>query len=705
VTRLNGKKTCWALLLALIFLSYIASNQPLVDVQSFNHDPTIGDFQAPETVYAGKYFYLNATVDDGLGRTDLAYATIELAGLGIFRWDALLNVFSESSDPNDYFTLDPYNSIRTPLNFTAYRLSWRMKIAWIYPEDSISILETNTLVADSVWGGGTNSHPDLASFEDDLIVSSTGIKDSRVDPNNPLIITGTIFYDGTSIPPSSGSSALSFDGLTDYVEVVDSPSLRNRNHNERTLALWLYLNHFSGGAGHLIRINGVENIFGIKIDSLGNFWSDGKTTSATRSMGLGFTYTDLLHSWQHLALVYNGTHLQFYLNGEKTVVWSLVGTWSDNEVVLKFPYTPNTFEGVIDEVRVYNRGLSAEDVQELYRGTYRDETDLTLYLDLDGDYADKSGSGNHGRNFGATWVDGFTNIDVKVELDSMVKQTVGIVNATDGSFAAPLTAETLVDQYTYKVYAVSDETSTQNKTVDVHVDQFKVMDITTNDYRRNVATPATINVTLNYESDGTAVTTGSFTLNDLPLKHQGSGIWQTTDNKSEVQAVTYDSVTGFGDTYDLHTVNLNKQNVTVIWDQLNVVIEPSPEHPYLGEKITLQWWITRQYDDSSVTNFIINLTKDDALWKDTLTTNSTTDLENEAVSHIYNCTAILDDTYGLTTWISNPITVTWAERGGLPSETSDTTTMIYIDPMSLILLVVGFTWLVIVVSLALSLRQ
>lgn len=138
----------------------------------------------------------------------------------------------------------------------------------------------------------------------------------------------------------------------------------------------------------------------------------------------------------------------------------------------------------------------------------------------------------------------------------------------------------------------------------------------------------------------------------------------------------------------------------MIWDRLEVVIESSPEYPYQGDTITLNWRIMREYDASTVTTFIINITKDDVLWKAGLITNSTTDVEEDVASHNYNCINVVDNTFGLTKWVSNSLTVTWEKI----VEPSIPTTMIYIDPMSLILLIVVFIWVLIVVSGVLSLR-
>ena len=62
--------------------------------------PTIGTFQAPSTVYANKYFFLNATISDVDGVADFENATIEISNNVVLKWLNSTNTFSEQSDAN-----------------------------------------------------------------------------------------------------------------------------------------------------------------------------------------------------------------------------------------------------------------------------------------------------------------------------------------------------------------------------------------------------------------------------------------------------------------------------------------------------------------------------------------------------------------------------------------------------------------------------
>ncbi|NOQ55625.1 MAG: hypothetical protein GQ477_02340, partial [Nanohaloarchaea archaeon] len=79
--------------------------------------------------------------------------------------------------------------------------------------------------------------------------------------------------------------------------------------------------------------------------------------------------------WHHYALTYNGSNQKLYLYGNQTNSTSLTGninTNANNLTIGKY------FNGIIDEVRIYNRALTAEEINASYNaGLYRLEANLT----------------------------------------------------------------------------------------------------------------------------------------------------------------------------------------------------------------------------------------------------------------------------------------------------------------------------------------
>ena len=172
-----------------------------IEWYSPNNAPTIGEFQAPSIVYANSYFYLNVTINDADGVADFNYATVEISYSIILKWENSTDTFSESSDSNGYCTLDAEGSLKISLNSTAYRLCWRIKLDWSYPEGYVSIISTNTKIYDCETSS-SNSQADLFYFEDDLIVYSASVSDNRINPSESITFTGTLYYEGTTTPPA-----------------------------------------------------------------------------------------------------------------------------------------------------------------------------------------------------------------------------------------------------------------------------------------------------------------------------------------------------------------------------------------------------------------------------------------------------------------------------------------------------------------------
>ena len=131
--------------------------------------PSIGEFEAPSIFYANKYGFINATIDGGV---DFFNATVEISNGVILKWDNATDSFSEFQDENNYCTIDESNSLRTSVNDTAYKLSWRVELSWEYPEGLVDVVETNTRVYDSMGSSSSGSKSGLFTFEDDLIVDA-----------------------------------------------------------------------------------------------------------------------------------------------------------------------------------------------------------------------------------------------------------------------------------------------------------------------------------------------------------------------------------------------------------------------------------------------------------------------------------------------------------------------------------------------------
>ena len=83
----------------------------------------------------------------------------------------------------------------------------------------------------------------------------------------------------------------------------------------------------------------------------------------------GWTVPNLVGAWHHVVVTYNGTSLTAYLDGASLGSQNPPSTPKvalTNAVVGYYANANNAFNGLIDEVRIYNRALSASEVQDHY---------------------------------------------------------------------------------------------------------------------------------------------------------------------------------------------------------------------------------------------------------------------------------------------------------------------------------------------------
>ena len=78
-----------------------------------------------------------------------------------------------------------------------------------------------------------------------------------------------------------------------------------------------------------------------------------------------------LNTWYNVVFTFNKQYCRLYLNGEMISSYGSGGNIGKNKEDLFIgkkgnPNYPNWFNGVVDEIRIYNRSLKSEEVAELY---------------------------------------------------------------------------------------------------------------------------------------------------------------------------------------------------------------------------------------------------------------------------------------------------------------------------------------------------
>jgi len=205
------------------------------------------------------------------------------------------------------------------------------------------------------------------------------------------------------------AGGLWFDGIDDYVSVPRSPSLN------LSMGLTLMARVYAVRWPPQYCILDRNGYYAIGFYG-GRMWSWLRLPTTVR----GSPTSRNLNTWYHIAVTYDGVTRKHYVNG------SLDGSWVENaplevydSVRLIIGANANDsdraeaapsgfFNGIIDDVRIYNRALTADEIGAIYERGALIRDGLVLHLDFseyEGNIAyDKSGCGNHATLYGARWV-------------------------------------------------------------------------------------------------------------------------------------------------------------------------------------------------------------------------------------------------------------------------------------------------------------
>jgi len=163
--------------------------------------------------------------------------------------------------------------------------------------------------------------------------------------------------------PSGGKTngALEFDGIDDYVAITHSPSLDVDNI---TVCAWV--NHWDTGDDRVV-CKSTGTAVADHIFSLGVSGTTVRARVDNSSSNYDATTACPKDTWTHLAFTYDGSNVCIYVDGQPAGVYPYSGgpiTKLDWPVTIgNVNLTDNRyFNGMIDDVRIYNRALDANDI-------------------------------------------------------------------------------------------------------------------------------------------------------------------------------------------------------------------------------------------------------------------------------------------------------------------------------------------------------
>ncbi|OGF80556.1 hypothetical protein A2930_03115 [Candidatus Giovannonibacteria bacterium RIFCSPLOWO2_01_FULL_45_34] len=164
---------------------------------------------------------------------------------------------------------------------------------------------------------------------------------------------------------------LSFDGSNDYVRATRSSSLNGAFDGAYSVSMWFKSNSSAT----------IKTFYHISDASSGshmaffNYQSVGKVTMYSRNATLADTLesnTSNLNNdvWRMVTFIQTGTNMLIYIDGvlDNSRANGTLVTSSDIDLFIGArSFSDRFFPGLIDDVRIYNRALSADEIKRLYK--------------------------------------------------------------------------------------------------------------------------------------------------------------------------------------------------------------------------------------------------------------------------------------------------------------------------------------------------
>jgi len=202
-------------------------------------------------------------------------------------------------------------------------------------------------------------------------MSQDSLKGSLLADKTPYSNDGTIYGAATFATDRMGqpNKAMSFDGVNDYVTVA-SNGLNKFSYQSFTISAWVkleiiqnytliwsydYTSHVSPYYSQHLRINSTREIY--------FYWNDG-----TLMQNIATPAIISKDVWHHIVVTYTSGSQKIYVNSKEEAVGIAtdVISYYNQPVWIGKSNFGITKRALIDDVRIYNRVLSAEEIKLLY---------------------------------------------------------------------------------------------------------------------------------------------------------------------------------------------------------------------------------------------------------------------------------------------------------------------------------------------------
>ena len=189
---------------------------------------------------------------------------------------------------------------------------------------------------------------------------------------------GTIYGASLSTDRNNNSNAAyNFNGSSNYIEVASSSSISVSS--AYTLSVWFRASSWSFNAPideHAIISKMVDGAWygGYEIYHGGSTGSIRHIGNITNNFSIG-SDSGQVNQWYHIVCTFNGSKVKYYINNRKADSISLSSSIQTSNIPLRFGRRGGAgtyncwFNGKIDDIGIWNRALSPQEINNLYNAT------------------------------------------------------------------------------------------------------------------------------------------------------------------------------------------------------------------------------------------------------------------------------------------------------------------------------------------------
>jgi hypothetical protein len=183
--------------------------------------------------------------------------------------------------------------------------------------------------------------------------------DESGNRNNGSVIGASLTSDRNGNP----NSAYFFNGRSDYISISRFSELTS----VQTKTLWINLNNIESKSNQYIIDEGGNNNWVQLYDGNTDNYLELRSGSSTSSVIDGKQKFVTKNTWYFIAITVNSSNvLKIYINGTLDVSGKIYPIKPTSITIGKFTGDCCYFNGIIDDVRFYNRALNEEEIQALY---------------------------------------------------------------------------------------------------------------------------------------------------------------------------------------------------------------------------------------------------------------------------------------------------------------------------------------------------